>query len=99
MVEAARPYPVVFHKAIDIIPQANLETAVQVLNELKIDRLLTSGLAKTAIEGQQNIRYICKCFEGSVVAAGKVTDANFDQCVAEIGAKQYHGKLVVGVLN
>jgi copper homeostasis protein CutC len=51
LVEASRPYPVVFHKAIDVIPEGNLHHAITVLNSFKVDRVLTSGLAKTAIEG------------------------------------------------
>jgi len=47
---------------------------------------LTSGLAKTAIEGQKNIRNIMREFNGVVVAAGKVSNTNIRQCMREIGA-------------
>jgi copper homeostasis protein CutC len=60
---------------------------------------LTSGLSKTAIEGAKNIRNMIREFNGTVVAAGKVTNANLRQCMREIGACQYHGKLIVGALN
>ena len=38
-------------------------------------------------------------FNGIVVAAGKVTNNNIRQCVREIGASEYHGKLIVGSLD
>lgn len=60
---------------------------------------MTSGLAKTAVEGQKNIRNIMREFKGIVVAAGKVSNTNIRQCMREIGASQYHGKLIVGPLD
>lgn len=38
-------------------------------------------------------------FNGTLVAAGKVTNTNLRQCMREIGAAQYHGKLIVGPLD
>jgi len=47
---------------------------------------LTSGLAKTAIDGQKNLRNMIREFKGIVVAAGKVSNTNIRQCMREIGA-------------
>ena len=69
-----------------MIPEGNLTQAVQILNSLNVDRVLTSGLAKTAIEGAKNISNMIREFNGTVVAAGKVTNANLRQCMREIGA-------------
>jgi len=47
---------------------------------------LTSGLAKTAIDGQKNIRYMMREFKGIVVAAGKISNTNLRKCMNEISA-------------
>lgn len=47
---------------------------------------MTSGLAKTAIDGQKNIRIMMREFKGIVVPAGKVSNTNIRKCMNEIGA-------------
>ena len=39
-----------------------------------------------------------KKFNGIIIAAGKVTKDSFDDLHKAIGAKEYHGKLIVGSL-
>lgn len=53
LVEAARPLRVVCHKAFDETPDGR--AALEALMELGVDEVLTSGHAKTAIEGASEI--------------------------------------------
>jgi copper homeostasis protein len=53
IIEASRPMKVVCHKAFDETP--NGTTALEMLIELGVDEVLTSGHCKTAVEGVKNL--------------------------------------------
>ncbi len=97
LAEYAKPLPVTFHKAID-----ELENPVLGVKELlkieNIKRILTSGGKPTAKEGQNVIREMIK-IAGSkitILVAGKVLDSNVEEIKKITGAKELHGRRIVG---
>ena len=99
LAEYAKPLSVTFHKAID-----ELENPVEGVKELlKIDnikRILTSGGKPTADEGQEVIREMIKVAKGkiTILVAGKILDSNVEEIQKTIGAKELHGRRIVGEL-
>lgn len=99
LAEYAKPLPVTFHKAID-----ELENPVEGIKELvkikNIKRILTSGGKPTALEGQQVIREMIKTAGDKIIilVAGKVVDSNVEEIQKITGAKELHGRRIVGEL-
>ncbi|NOR76688.1 MAG: copper homeostasis protein CutC [Draconibacterium sp.] len=99
LAEYANPLPITFHKAID-----ELENPVEGVKELLkingIKRILTSGGKATADEGQAVIREMIKIAEGkiTILVAGKVLDSNVKEIQKITGAKELHGRRIVGKL-
>ena len=92
----ALPMQVTFHKAIDESKNP-LAALAQIMQIQGITRVLTSGGAETAEEGQTVLKEMVKLAEGklNVLVAGKVTKDNLRQLHAAIGAKEYHGRRIV----
>lgn len=100
LAEYAQPLPVTFHKAIDELE--NPVEGVSVLKEIKrIKRILTSGGKPTALEGLKTIREMIEVAEEQLIilVAGKVLDSNVDEIQKLIGAKEFHGRRIVGELS
>lgn len=96
----ARPMKVVIHKAIDLTPDP--VAAVKALRAAKAaDYVLSSGGATTADQGAEVLRDMIDAGgdEVTVIAAGKITQANLQEMQEKIGAKEYHGRLIVGPLS
>lgn len=97
--EAMEGRPVTFHKAIDEIP--DMEAAVGQLKSISnLKYILTSGGAPTAQAGLGQLRRLLKCAapEITVIAAGSVTSTNLQHLHQALGARQYHGRKIVGEL-
>ena len=96
----AQPLKVVIHKAIDLTPDP-LEAAKQLCEIEEIDTILTSGGQPTAFEGREVLqRMIDSCGEKQeIMPGGKVSSANLEELHGLLGAKAYHGKLIVGNLD
>jgi len=62
---------------------------------------LTSGGKRSAMEGRSMIKQIIREFssELNIIVAGKITKNNLSRVHEEIGAKEYHGKRIVGDLT
>ncbi len=90
---------VTFHKAIDEV--ANPANEVVNLVELGIDRILTSGGAKTALEGTEILNEMIKIANNKIkiVVAGGVTVEKFEEVRLKIPSTEFHGKKIVGNLN
>ncbi len=96
----AQPLKVVVHKAIDLTPDP-LEAA-KALYELEgIDTILTSGGQPTAFEGKEVLQQMIECCGDKIqiMPGGKVSEDNLEQLNDLLGAKAYHGKLIVGSLE
>ncbi len=100
LAEYANPLPVTFHKAIDIIEDP-VEGAKILLKISGIKRILTSGGKPTAMEGQKAICEMITIAEDKIIilVAGKVLDTNVEEIQKLTGAKEFHGRRIVGKLT
>ena len=95
----AKPLKVIIHKAIDLTnsPLKSLNNLIEINS---VDGVLTSGGAKTALNGIEALKkmmnVIPKNFE--LISAGKITDQNFSLIHKNIKGRFYHGKKIVGEL-
>ena len=100
LADYARPLPVTFHKAIDLLE--NPVKGAKILSTIPgIKRILTSGGKPTAKEGQEVIRKMITETKGkiTILVAGKVLDSNFEEIQQLTGAKELHGRRIVGELS
>jgi copper homeostasis protein len=100
LAEYAQPLPVTFHKAID--EMENPVEGVTVLKEISgIKRILTSGGKPTALEGLKTIRKMIEVAgeQITILVAGKVLDSNVKEIQKLTGAKELHGRKIVGELS
>ena len=100
LAEYAHPLPVTFHKAID--EMENPVEGVSVLREISgIKRILTSGGKPTALEGQKIIRKMVEVAgeQITILVAGKVLNTNVEEIQKLTGAKELHGRRIVGELS
>jgi len=99
LAEYAHPLPVTFHKAIDELE--NPVEGVLVLKKIDgIKRILTSGGKPTANEGQETIRKMIEVAgeQITILVAGKVLNSNVEEIQKLTGAKELHGRRIVGSL-
>jgi len=95
----ADPMKVTFHKAIDDVN--DYMRSLEELSTLKtIESVLTSGTGKNAILGKPLLKNAIEIFSDTlrIIAAGSITNENIEKVHAELGAKEYHGKRIVGDL-
>ena len=90
LVEFSRPLEFTFHRAFDIVSNPSKE--IENLIELGIQRVLTSGQKKTAIDGIKLIKKLNKKSENKIIImpGGKIQKKNifyFKKC----GVKELHG--------
>lgn len=100
LAEYAQPLPVTFHKAIDVLE--NPVEGVRVLKEIKgIKRILTSGGKAAAKEGAETIKKMQDVAGANLIilVAGKVTNENVEEIQQLTGAKEFHGRRIVGDLG
>ena len=90
LIDIARPLPVTFHRAFDMTRDAfrSLDT----LLSLGVDRVLTSGLEATVLEGADTLRALVeRAGERMIVMPGSgINERNFNKIKNLIGAKEYH---------
>ena len=91
LVRVAGNHETVFHRAFDIV--TNARSAAQCLIDLNVTRLLTSGLAKTAIEGTERIAKLKSWTRGrlELLAGSGVNASNVEQLLRRTGCHQVHG--------
>ena len=97
LMDAARPLEVTFHRAFDLARDPF--EALDVLLELGVDRLLTSGQAPSAAQGAACIGELVRRSENRlVVMAGAGMDAaNVKQVIRQTGASEIHASASVAV--
>lgn len=94
LLQHAFPFPVTFHKAIDLIEDIAAE--VGWLNQLsQIDTILTSGGAIRATDGVSAILQMKDLFKGQVMAAGKITPDVLPELHDHLQLQWYHGRAIV----
>ena len=84
------------HKAIDetVDPLSEIEALKRIPG---ITHVLTSGKAKTAIQGAELLKKMIHAAADDLVilVAGRVTAENFIEVHQLIGATEYHGRKIV----
>jgi copper homeostasis protein len=82
IIDAARPLRIVCHRAFDATPDAT--AALEALMQLRVDEVLTSGHAATAVAGMKQLAAHCRTANGriGIMAGGGVRADN----VLEIAA-------------
>ncbi|MFN0068967.1 MAG: copper homeostasis protein CutC [Limisphaerales bacterium] len=90
LVALARPLPITFHRAFDMArdPHAALDDLIS----LGIERVLTSGLERSVLEGLDLIAELVRRAAGRilVVPGGGVTERNVAKILAATGAAEFH---------
>jgi copper homeostasis protein len=90
LVAAAEPLPVTFHRAFDAC--ADLAIALERLINLGVERVLTSGGARTAPEGAERIsRLVIQAEQRiAILAGGGIDERNVARLVRETGVREVH---------
>ena len=90
LIAAARPLPVTFHRAFDAC--GDLAVALQQLIDLGVERVLTSGGARTALEGTERIHRLVIQAEDriGILAGGGIDGSNVAQVVRQTGVREVH---------
>lgn len=90
LTDAARPMAVTFHRAFDLA--AGPLEAMETLQRLGIERVLTSGQANTAAAGIPVIRDLVGWSGGrvTVMAGGGIDETNALRIVRETGVQEIH---------
>jgi copper homeostasis protein len=90
LVELARPLSVTFHRAFDMTPDPS--GALDVLIGLRIDRVLTSGQRRSALEGQDLIAELVRQAAGRlhVMAGAGITAENALPIIRATGVHEIH---------
>ena len=94
LLAAAGDMPVTFHRAFDRV--ADQAEALETLIELGVKRVLTSGGARTALEGTARLRALVVQSAGriAILAGAGVRASNVRQVVAESGVNEVHSRLI-----
>lgn len=80
----------VFHRAFDCVDHP--EKALEELIELEIDRVLTSGLCKTAVEGKERLAALQKAYGSRIqlLAGSGINEKNVCKLMEDTGILQVH---------
>jgi copper homeostasis protein len=90
LLDAARPLPVTFHRAID--QAEDISDAVGACIMMGVDRVLTSGAAPTAVEGIPVLsELVAQCGDQiAIMAGGSINEQNVLRVVRETGVREVH---------
>jgi copper homeostasis protein len=97
LVEQADPLPVTFHRAIDLC--ADPLECLEPIIATGATRILTSGAARSAVEGAACLRQLVAKAAGriEIMAAGGITPATVHSVAASTGVREFHASLRVVV--
>jgi len=97
LVQLARPLRVTFHRAFDLA--ADSLRALEEVISLGIDRILTSGRAKTALAGLSLITRLVQAAAGRVIImpGSGITPQNIRTILAASGATEIHAGSAVSI--
>ncbi|XP_054654516.1 copper homeostasis protein cutC homolog isoform X1 [Dunckerocampus dactyliophorus] len=87
---AARPLPVTFHRAFDMVHDAAV--ALETLVSLGFQRVLTSGCDNSALEGLPLIKRLVDQAKGriTIMPGGGITERNLQRILEGSGAQEFH---------
>lgn len=90
LIELAGELPVTFHRAFDV--SRDPFESLEVLVDLGVQRVLTSGQEKSVLEGIEVLARLVKAAGNRilVVPGGGITERNFERIHRGCGASEYH---------
>jgi copper homeostasis protein len=93
LVEIARPLKVTCHRAFDMT--RDMSQALDDLAELGVDRVLTSGGKKSAVDAMPTLKQLVQQAQGrmSVMACGELSIANVKAVIAYTNVREVHAGL------
>jgi copper homeostasis protein len=96
-VGVANGLPVTFHRAFDFTP--DLPAALEQLIDCGVTRVLTSGGARTALEGADTIARLVDLAGDriTVVAGGGIREDNVREVIARTGVNEVHARITSAV--
>ncbi|HEV7676535.1 MAG TPA: copper homeostasis protein CutC [Candidatus Angelobacter sp.] len=99
LVDMARPLKVTCHRAFDMA--RDLEEALEDLAEVGVDRLLTSGGKKSAVDAMPTLKQLVQQAHGrlSVMACGELSIANVKAVIAYSKISEVHAGLGTSVTS
>lgn len=97
LIAAARPMTVGFHRAFDQV--VDQRAALDVLVELGVAVVLTSGGAALALDGASRLRELVDQAAGriDILAGGGITPSNVAALIERSGVRHVHGKAFAGL--
>lgn len=98
LVEKAHPLTVTFHRAFDSTPEPSV--ALEVLVNLRVNRVLTSGHAATAETGIPGLGRMVRTTGDriGIIAAGGIRGHNVLRIVQETGVREIHSRGDIGAI-
>ena len=98
LVEKAQPMSVTFHRGFDSTPDSVV--ALEVLVNLRVNRVLTSGHAADAETGIPGLGRLVRAAGDriGVIAAGSIRGHNVVRIVQETGVKEIHSRGDIGAI-
>lgn len=90
LLELARPLPVTFHRAFDM--SRDPREALEALIELGVERVLTSGQERSALEGLDLIADLVRLAGNRIIVmpGGGISERNLPKILRESGAREFH---------
>ncbi|KAJ0067189.1 hypothetical protein NL108_012920, partial [Boleophthalmus pectinirostris] len=90
LLAVARPLPVTFHRAFDMVHDPTI--ALETLVSLGFQRVLTSGCDCSALEGLPLIKRLMDQAKGriSIMPGGGITERNLQRILEGSGAQEFH---------
>ena len=90
IIEASRPLPVTFHRAFDMTKDAI--KSLHTLIDLGVERVLTSGLEATVMEGIITLKALVEEAKDDIIVMPGcgISERNFDYIKDTLKAKEYH---------
>lgn len=90
IISIARPASITFHRAFDCVK--NEFDSLNELIELGVERVLTSGLKNTAVEGKETLAKLVEKSQGKIVImpGGGINYSNIEELINVTKASEYH---------
>lgn len=92
IIHAANPYPVTFHRAFDEI--SNPLEGIEILNDLRFTRILSSGQKDTAEEGIELLKAMCdeagRYLDIKIIPGSGITPENIHFIKLKTNATEFH---------
>jgi copper homeostasis protein len=95
LIECAQPMSITFHRAFDMIPPSLMLEELEVLIQMGVDRILTSGGSATALQGAQKIRELVdRAGSRCIILGGSgITEENVVKLLTATGLREVHASM------